>query len=283
VNQALEHAGFLERVDHRSLAAQGIERVPQIHLGPNVVRMEDRGLGTDRGDQAQRIEDRNRAIAEHRFAIREIDAASPAQEGLHGSLDSTRAPSQERDTEASDREALEAAEARSGVARTARGESPDAPDVPPSDAGVTRARSDERAPAEKESLTHDPGRTPPRESNLPRERDEVPRDRADKRSAEPHVRPPEPPIPIDRTARAVSRQLAAMGLERFDIGVRDAATAQLERRTWSRQEVLENLAWLKHRNARGAEIQVRPAAESPGPGLVLLDSSTASIAGRSAR
>lgn len=33
-NQALERAGFDARIDRRSLAAQGIEREPQIHIGP---------------------------------------------------------------------------------------------------------------------------------------------------------------------------------------------------------------------------------------------------------
>ena len=47
-NQALERAGEVERIDHRSLAAQGIEREPGVHLGPNVHAMELRGLQTER-------------------------------------------------------------------------------------------------------------------------------------------------------------------------------------------------------------------------------------------
>ena len=47
-NQALERAGEVERIDHRSLAAQGIDREPGVHLGPNVHAMELRGLQTER-------------------------------------------------------------------------------------------------------------------------------------------------------------------------------------------------------------------------------------------
>lgn len=64
VNRALEAAGENARVDHRSLAAQGIERVAQIHLGPAVVELAARGIGTDRGDVAQEIEAVNVALAE---------------------------------------------------------------------------------------------------------------------------------------------------------------------------------------------------------------------------
>lgn len=39
-NQALEQAGRVERIDHRSLEAQGIDRVPQIHHGNQPIRIE---------------------------------------------------------------------------------------------------------------------------------------------------------------------------------------------------------------------------------------------------
>ena len=52
-NEALERAGVLERVDHRSLAAQGIDRVPGVHLGPQVMAMMRKGIETDRGAMAQ--------------------------------------------------------------------------------------------------------------------------------------------------------------------------------------------------------------------------------------
>jgi hypothetical protein len=54
-NRALELAGFSERIDHRSLEAQKVERIPQIHLGPNVSKMVARGIETDRAVAAKRV------------------------------------------------------------------------------------------------------------------------------------------------------------------------------------------------------------------------------------
>ena len=52
-NQALERAGHALRIDHRSLEAQGIERLPSLHLGPTVLAMEARGIETERGAEAR--------------------------------------------------------------------------------------------------------------------------------------------------------------------------------------------------------------------------------------
>lgn len=47
-NQALEQAGSLARVDHRTLADQGIGRTPTVHLGPAAFGYERRTGGTSR-------------------------------------------------------------------------------------------------------------------------------------------------------------------------------------------------------------------------------------------
>ena len=54
-NRALERAGYDERIDHRSLKEQGVEREPQIHLGAKVLEMEARGVQTRVGDESRRI------------------------------------------------------------------------------------------------------------------------------------------------------------------------------------------------------------------------------------
>jgi hypothetical protein len=64
VNRALELAGESARVDHRSLEAQGIERVAGIHLGPAVVELAARGIDTERAELAREIEAINTALAE---------------------------------------------------------------------------------------------------------------------------------------------------------------------------------------------------------------------------
>ncbi len=63
VNQALEQAGHKEvKVDHRTLEEQGINRLPQIHLGANVAKMKERGIRTSKGDEYDRISATNRRI-----------------------------------------------------------------------------------------------------------------------------------------------------------------------------------------------------------------------------
>lgn len=49
-NAALERAGHRERVDHRSLADQGVDREPTIHLGPAAAARERAGRETERGE-----------------------------------------------------------------------------------------------------------------------------------------------------------------------------------------------------------------------------------------
>lgn len=43
-NRALERAGHEARIDRRSLAAQGIDRIPQVHVGPRAKAIEERGV-----------------------------------------------------------------------------------------------------------------------------------------------------------------------------------------------------------------------------------------------
>lgn len=50
-NQALSRAGKSERVSHRTLEAQGIDRTPSIHLGPAATAMERRGIESDKGNK----------------------------------------------------------------------------------------------------------------------------------------------------------------------------------------------------------------------------------------
>ncbi|MGK7951426.1 MAG: MobQ family relaxase [Xenococcaceae cyanobacterium] len=61
-NLALEKAGIKEKIDHRTLAEQGINRIPQIHLGSAVTAMMKRGVATDKGAQWLAIEKANRQI-----------------------------------------------------------------------------------------------------------------------------------------------------------------------------------------------------------------------------
>ena len=73
-NQALERAGHQERVSHKSLEAQGIERQPTTHLGPVATAMERRGERSERGDL-------NRGRGEDRAVQAELAQAEAVQSG----------------------------------------------------------------------------------------------------------------------------------------------------------------------------------------------------------
>ena len=61
-NLALEKAGINERIDHRTLEEQGINRIPQIHLGSAVTAMMKRGVATYKGDRWKAIAEKNKQI-----------------------------------------------------------------------------------------------------------------------------------------------------------------------------------------------------------------------------
>ena len=61
-NEALQEAGLEIRIDHRSLEAQGIARVPGIHLGPAAAAMEARGELSERGNRQAEINQLNEQL-----------------------------------------------------------------------------------------------------------------------------------------------------------------------------------------------------------------------------
>jgi hypothetical protein len=79
VNKALEQAGYDERIDHRSLKEQGIEREPQIHLGAKVLEMEARGIQTRVGDESRRISKVNRDLARQAAKLEKLSAEIAAE------------------------------------------------------------------------------------------------------------------------------------------------------------------------------------------------------------
>ena len=82
-NRALELAGQEPRLDHRTLAAQGLERVPQIHHGPKVMALEQQGLRTDRGDQSRAIEHHNARLIDLQAQRRDLELQLDAGEARH--------------------------------------------------------------------------------------------------------------------------------------------------------------------------------------------------------
>ena len=79
-NLALEHTGVEVRVDHRSLAAQGIHREPEVHRGPAVSGIEGRGEVSQVGErqreqQLARAQARAMVVEQVRVVTREEVAA----------------------------------------------------------------------------------------------------------------------------------------------------------------------------------------------------------------
>jgi hypothetical protein len=79
-NLALEHEGVEARVDHRSLAAQGIHREPEVHRGPAVSGIEGRGEVSHVGERQReqmrvRTQARSMVVAQVREVTREEVAA----------------------------------------------------------------------------------------------------------------------------------------------------------------------------------------------------------------
>jgi len=58
-NRALEKYGHPQRVDHRRLEDQGIDREPTTHIGPDACEMERRGVPSDRAQQNRDIKTAN--------------------------------------------------------------------------------------------------------------------------------------------------------------------------------------------------------------------------------
>ncbi|MCL2518715.1 MAG: MobA/MobL family protein, partial [Oscillospiraceae bacterium] len=61
-NEYLERHGHSSRIDHRSYERQGIDKVPQIHMGAAACSMEKKGIVTEKGNINREIAKVNREI-----------------------------------------------------------------------------------------------------------------------------------------------------------------------------------------------------------------------------
>ncbi|ECP8267982.1 DNA primase [Salmonella enterica subsp. enterica] len=286
-NRALEQAGHEARIDHRTLEAQGIERLPGIHLGPNVVEMEARGIRTERADTALAIDTANGQIIdlqEYREVIEhERDRQSEEVQRNQRVSGRNRAAGPEHgDTGGRS----PAADSRGAAGQRGTGRELDEPAAAGHEhmAGGSQGHEGRRRGADQ-GQPDGPERRPWLDvaamgRSLDRFRDAYSgaADRImalagsarnnhggrDDMATTTHT------MKGDRTAQAIARQLKAMGCDRYDIGIRDAASGKMMNREWTPQEVQQNAAWLKRMNAQGNDIYIRPA-EQARHGLVLVD------------
>ena len=68
------HSVSNERIDHRSYAEQGVEKVPQLHLGAAACAIEKKGFKTDMGSRNRKIQlmNLNSEIANQMHDIEEL-------------------------------------------------------------------------------------------------------------------------------------------------------------------------------------------------------------------
>lgn len=93
-NHHLEIAGRAERIDHRSLETQRaaaiergdneqaavLDRRPTVHMGPNVVQMEKRGIHTERGEQNREARQYNAQVIDLAEVRKRIEAVNLAEQ-----------------------------------------------------------------------------------------------------------------------------------------------------------------------------------------------------------
>lgn len=76
-NRALEAAGYDERIDERSYAERGIDKLPQVHLGHAAAGMERRGERSRLGDINRAVAELNAERAKAKAAAKEQAARTP--------------------------------------------------------------------------------------------------------------------------------------------------------------------------------------------------------------
>ena len=243
----------------KAYAAAGIQKrgisYEQDRDGPTVERCRDRAAAV-----ADRGPDRDRAPGEDRErggVGRDLGAAGPGDGGLSG-----------RDTPDVERDRPNEPAAGPGVAgRDADGaDRRRRPDLGHPGAGVETLRSD------------GPDRD---EFSGARERIlalAVPA--ADRQPAERGGSSRVPATGPDRSRTALHRHTAGLGVERFEIRLRHAATGQELHRTWDPAALEKSVGWLKRMNARGHDVSIRPVGEHS---LVLVDGLTGPTLARMGR
>jgi len=272
-NQALEWAGFDERIDHRTLDDQGVDRLPGVHLGPNVVEMEQRGASTARADEALAITTVNEQITELQIHQEVIDHESNRQseksqgnrraggadrtlspgdgstgggseQPARGDAASRPAPSRGLERGAEGHRRAVAASGQPGRgSRSASTRGVEQLDVEAMDRGIDRFDDAYAGATDRVmDLAGSDGVDKPKDGGNLAKTDRRPVRRA------------------NRTEQAITRQLQAMDCERYDVGIRDANTGKMMNRTWTAQDIGRNTPWLKRMNAQGNDIYIRPAA-----------------------
>jgi len=283
-NQSLERSGHHQRIDHRTLEAQGIDRIPQVHIGAKVSEMESRGQRTERGARVIEICKANEKIIElekYREALkyeRSIEVEECSERRRPGKRDRTVSPSNSDLNGRTDKgqPGAEKSESRtsSGVERTAepnlKSDERSRPGYPQSRSPAGERDTDRTALSEEhelEGLLSDALRQ--REYSDGAYERIIALARPQNRDRQGSHLVSDQTKRLDRTYLAARRQLKAFNCDAFEVGIR-SSNGRMMIRQWSEKEVLNSVPWLKRENAKGADIFIRPAGEQ-NQGIILMD------------
>lgn len=286
-NLHLERAGQAERIDHRSYEDQGVDKIPSVHLGPNVVEMEAKGIETDRADRHFAVALDNQELdklkAEQEVVDERIREDQKSQRlariaGLergrgtigagHGQVDGRGDREHQRDRG----EQSEAARDMDGSPEAGNQDRQHCNQRFASssgrDRGSYRGNKAGGAQSDVEGLGHSfsggmsgTDNSTTRIIDLARLGDVADRGRQDNIGGASVMR--------DKTLQATRRQLKAMGCAMYQIGIRNARDGKMMHREWAGDEVEKNVSWLKRMNAQGNDIYIRPGTLETN--LVLVD------------
>lgn len=286
-NNTLEQAGHDIRIDHRTLEAQGIERLPQIHLGAKVVEMEKRGVKTDRGARALEIEETNKKIVDlikHREAL-EHEHNQLAKTGTEsrgaGKRDRAIGPShgdtvgrstsndlRNGDCERKTSRGLEQSPER-GSQNRGKNTRTDATNFP-ENAGFSQINLGFSSTLDTAAmgngsfgLNNTYASASDRILALARPNTVHQQARGDDASN------PGLSENTDPARAIVKKQLLAMGSKLFEIGIL-ARDNIMRLKTWSLNEVIKRVPWLQRENAKGSDIFIRPK-DNHNPKALVVD------------
>jgi len=288
-NRSLELAGHDQKIDHRTLEAQGIERIPQIHMGPKVIQMEQRGKRTDIGTKALAIDKVNAEIIDLQ-RYREAISNGRTFETSQGE-EFRRVSKRDRAISSSNGDAFRGARAINEYSPS-----------PASSSSRNLEGNDGRINQSVESNTTKLGRNEEKNRRIDKDNDryvkefemEIEVGRGDRFSdrysgatgrivslvgsanrtarGRNSMDSSHNKRGVDRTYLAVKRHLKGLKCNAFEVGIKNK-NGKMMLRSWSHDEVLSSVDWLKRENAKGADIYIRPHGDK-NQGLILVDDLT---------